>query len=137
MGGIKSHGSSGPEPEVLQIEDDRKDGMLKLISKKQPVGMAKGLHVSLRHATALALVGWYLMIPPKECVGHLCRCPYPGDGCYITEQNAPLGRWQKWKLYNSGSECESALTAHVVEKYWKGNIYGRCIESDDSRLKLK
>jgi hypothetical protein len=91
-----------------------------------------------RHAAALALVGWYLMIPPKSCVWSLCKCPKPGDGCYITEQNAPLGRWGKWKLYNSGSECESALTARVVEKYWNyhgGNIYGRCIESDDPRLK--
>jgi hypothetical protein len=96
--------------------------------------------MNLRHAAALALVGWYLMIPPKACVGHLCKCRKPGDGCYITEQDAPLVRWQKWKLYSSGTECESAQTARVVENYWNyrgGNIYGRCIESDDPRLKEK
>lgn len=92
-----------------------------------------------RHAAALALVGWYLMIPvPHDCIGHLCKCPHPEDGCYMTGQAAPLAKWHKWKHYNSGTECESALAAHVVEKYFNrphGNIYGRCIDGDDPRLK--
>jgi|HubBroStandDraft_6_1064221.scaffolds.fasta_scaffold675853_1 hypothetical protein len=97
----------------------------------------KAKSMNPHHAAALALVGWYLMVPPKACVGHECKCSYPGDGCYITEPDAPLTRWQKWKLYSSGSECESARAARVVEKYWKGNLYGRCIDSDDPRLKEK
>ena len=94
--------------------------------------------MNLRHAAALALVGWYLMIPPMYFVASLCKCPRPEDGTYV-EPHAPLVRWQKWKLYNSGSACESARAAGVVEKYWKGrikgDIYGRCIENDDPRLK--
>jgi hypothetical protein len=88
-----------------------------------------------RHAAALVLVGWYLMVPPMDCVFCLCKCAH--EGCHITEQNAPLVKWQKWKTYNSGSECESALSARVIEKFYKGNIYGRCIDSEDSRLKQK
>jgi len=34
----KSERPPGPEPEVLEIEDDWKDAMRNLISKKRPVG---------------------------------------------------------------------------------------------------
>jgi len=90
----------------------------------------------LRHAAALVIVGWYLMVPQMSCVWSLCRHPRPGDGCFITEQNAPLSKWRKWKFYSSGSACESARASLVVEEYFKGNIYGRCIESDDPRLRV-
>ena len=96
--------------------------------------------MKLRHAAALALVGWYLMVPPVKWQASLCKCPLPTDGNWISEQNAPLTKWLRWKEYATGSDCEAARAERVVEKYWNrphGNIYGRCIDNDDPRLKEK
>jgi len=47
-----------------------------------------------RHAAALALVGWYLMVPPR-------------DGSTI-DTKAPLAQWENWSSFDSAAECESA-----------------------------
>src|SRR5215469_260273 len=96
--------------------------------------------MTLRHAAALALVVWYLMVPPHHFVGSLCKCPQPGDGAWTDDQsrNAPLTKWIKWRAYETASESEGERAQRVVEKYWNrphGNIYGRCIDNDDPRLK--
>jgi hypothetical protein len=38
------------------------------------VGLRSSDAMKLRHAAALALVGWYLMIPPLYKGGHLAEC---------------------------------------------------------------
>jgi len=48
-----------------------------------------------RHAAALALVGWYLMIPPM--------------GLHVeVEYNAPLSQWDMMGSFDSADECEKA-----------------------------
>jgi hypothetical protein len=48
--------------------------------------------MKLRHAAALALVGWYLMMPPSD--GH------------SIDRNAPLDKWEVYSGYDTAKECE-------------------------------
>jgi hypothetical protein len=66
-----------------------------------------------RHAGALALVGWYLMVPPahRERVG----------GPITVESDAPLSRWEPCDLGNRleglGQNCQASYdTASGCEK---------------------
>jgi hypothetical protein len=51
--------------------------------------------MNLRHAAALALVGWYLLVPP-----------------ILTDQllvniDAPISKWEHYQSFDSAQECES------------------------------
>jgi hypothetical protein len=50
-----------------------------------------------RHAAALALVGWYLLLPP------LVNAPYKVD----TE--APLTSWKVYQTFDTREECDKSL----------------------------
>jgi hypothetical protein len=52
-----------------------------------------GKEMKPRHAAALALVGWYLMIP--------------GDNA-----NSPLGKWHVHRAYDTAEECQIGLDAY-------------------------
>src|ERR1700675_3996937 len=88
------------------------------------------------HAAALALVGWYLMVPPVRGA--------PGE---ILE-HAPLSQWDVYNQYDSKAECEnSILSDRDIQENMKQcsngdcaiNValpgYGRCIAANDPRLK--
>jgi hypothetical protein len=91
----------------------------------------------LRHAAALALVGWYLMIPPV--VGQ-------GSGRKVWH-HAPLRKWERGATFNSEEVCNQRLRvprnvkgpfenftqALVAEQFSDG----RCVRSNDPRLKPK
>ena len=102
-----------------------------------------------RHAAALALVGWYLMMPP------------------FTERHeintdAPLTKWERLDSYSSAGDCAAdrsillrdsqnkSKAADLAEstalrqgKVWDRTLAiarleaSRCIASDDPRLKEK
>lgn len=98
--------------------------------------------MNLRHAAALVLVGWYLMVPPLG-----------GNG--KNDTTAPLNRWTHPHTFSSAHDCEEALAAarlsealgiaslslreglsepdaralHLYSRGWQ------CIASDDPRLK--
>ena len=93
------------------------------------------------HAVALALVGWYLMIPPLD------RDNKP-------ETNIPLSEYWQHQAYDSAKECEASKTAYQrlyldrwkknldkMGQYWQGMteslLQGFCVESTDPRLKGK
>jgi hypothetical protein len=95
-----------------------------------------------RHAFALALVGWYLLLPP------LVNAPYKVD----TE--APLASWKVYQTFDTRDECDKSRLA-VRDKYEHtasapvGSIkkgtrafalqmtFAQCISSDDPRLKAR
>ncbi len=95
-----------------------------------------------RHTAALALVGWYLLIPP------LVNAPYKVD----TE--APLTSWKVSQTFDTREECDKSLLA-AKAKYQhtatapigtikKGTrafalqmTFARCVSSDDPRFKTK
>ncbi len=93
--------------------------------------------MNLRHAAALALVGWYLMIPPTRGT--------PAEILYY----ASLSEWEIGQVWDSKAECENTLkeitkdAQHDSDQYTNGDCAvtvgqfanGRCMASDDSRLK--
>ena len=90
-----------------------------------------------RHAAALALVGWNLMIPPV--VGQ-------GSGRNVW-RHAPLRKWERAATVNSEEVCNQRLRASRTVKGPFENFtqalvaeqfsHGRCVRSDDPRLKEK
>jgi hypothetical protein len=97
-----------------------------------------------RHAAALALVGWYLMVTPLSKHG-------PNG------KTAPLSQWEHPYTFDSRHDCETALAAaHLSEARGMAEVSLRtglseqesiaipmdsidwfCIATDDPRLKEK
>ena len=93
------------------------------------------------HAAALALVGWYLMVPPVR----------PGtDLSDLSPQPAPLSQWDTQAAFDTAEECRNFqdyslkhIPKHIpkhdvvndAERYT--TVFGKCIASDDPRLKAK
>ena len=92
--------------------------------------------MNLRHAAALALVGWYLMIPPRD-VNHKVRFDWP------------LNLWTVYKAYDSADQCnkfkeflqEGIDRPETKKKFSFADSLShdihdsQCIASDDPRLK--
>jgi hypothetical protein len=98
------------------------------------------------HAAALALVGWYLMVPPY---GSYHKPPL---GRFTVYTDAPLAEWTVDSGYDKADECNKvqqtfqARGAPDERKYKLGSEYwavvaslsfAQCIASDDPRLKGK
>jgi hypothetical protein len=85
--------------------------------------------VKPRHAAALALVVWYLMVPPDSA-----KAPHYAD----TE--APLARWTgREDYFDTLKSCEKTLAELQNNERDKELIWAssKCIASDDPRLKSK
>jgi hypothetical protein len=87
--------------------------------------------MNLRHAAALALVGWYLMVPPSTG-GKL-------------DTKAPLSQWINEGAFDRADDCESARANGAMSNAGSGTseqeikslremfAHGQCIASDDCR----
>ena len=106
--------------------------------------------MKLRHAAALALVGWYLLIPPVFS-------PMGSNPRSSNDLSAPLNRWDIWgNAFDSEVSCrkeKERLRAEAPRRLRfahehpdqdpNGNIVAvseawqlaECIASDDPRLK--
>ena len=93
------------------------------------------------NATALALLVWHLIVPPHRiCSG--CSHYFQPD-----PPNASLDKWEKVQTYDTVTKCKESL--HWYQKKASGwkllkrprvnyvGKHGRCIASDDPRLKEK
>jgi hypothetical protein len=112
--------------------------------------------MNIRHAAALALVGWYLMVPPL-CADH-------DVPAYCREFHHPVGQWTIRDKFATEQECNAKLSD------WRGHTrptvacasgferscwdelsphehrilmdegdakFAKCISSDDPGLKAK
>ena len=100
--------------------------------------------MKLRHAAALAFVGWYLMMPPT-----------PQDLSLLADPTPPLSVWFLKQSFDTAKECESArraedheaeLEMHDITKaraieteidrvqIFMQSIFSQCIATDDPRL---
>ena len=92
-----------------------------------------------RHAAALALVVWYLMLPPPLLHGNP-----PVD------LEAPVSKWRLFSIHESAAECEKGLVAfyksakaeliaNPADERDRIQFYqlesSQCVASDDPRLK--
>jgi hypothetical protein len=97
--------------------------------------------MNIRHAAALALVGWYLMEPPA--VGT------PPDHLGVNLV-APLSEWTMDDSYDSVEDCHTALmrqfeisqhakcrTENECAVFQTQAKMAKCIATDDPRLKGK
>jgi hypothetical protein len=82
------------------------------------------------HAAALALVGWYLMVPPLA-----------PDGKEI-DTTAKLSQWDPSLAFDRADECTNTLDAlmkraptHAAHLNVLRVQHSRCISTDDPRLK--
>jgi hypothetical protein len=104
--------------------------------------------MKFHHAVALALVGWYLMVPPTD------------DNAQILK-NRPIYQWNELATFNSKAECTQAqktyaqlftCTPEMAEDINRRKppelksdcttmpnllLSGQCLSSDDPRLKEK
>ena len=89
------------------------------------------------HAAALALAGWFLIIPPPRLVGD----------SFQTRFDAPQSKWVRVRRFNHRDKCEKTLSEyrqHPPEAYaylLSGEDQaratmnaGRCIEAKDSTI---
>jgi hypothetical protein len=93
--------------------------------------------VTLRHAAALALVGWYLMCPPVRGTFPRLRI----------DTSAPLSQWDMAGSYDTAVACAAGHDRAVADlgsadepdNNWRitreSFRLGLCIASDDPRLK--
>ena len=114
--------------------------------------------VKTRHAAALALVGWYLMLPPTD-----------GPGLFGVNPDAPIARWEIQTGFDTARECEHEKGAdlnyrlvvhskpelkHMADvmdgnvppkdkvesdlaQMFDREVFEKCVASDDPRLKEK
>lgn len=82
----------------------------------------------IRHATTVALVGWYLIAPPYKYGG--------------ADDSPPMSKWDKLGSYSTAEECVSELQEfridegiNIAPKIAQLANEPRCIRADDPRLK--
>ena len=90
--------------------------------------------MNLRHAAALILVGWYLMVAPTS--------GKEGDPNSKFLFHAPLSKWRQIGEFDSAAECNEqrakwvatilALSSETPEGTW-----ALCVATDNPRLKEK
>jgi hypothetical protein len=95
--------------------------------------------MTIRHAAALALVGWYLLVPPISKTN---------DG-YKADFNAPLGKWIVTGVYDQAYSCDQLQGRLVLDQEKKIEklpllsykwalaqklATSQCIATDDPRL---
>jgi hypothetical protein len=84
-----------------------------------------GLAMKPRHAAAVVLAGWYLMVPPKHQSGVWSRF-----GMQFADTNAPLNKWLIAGVFKTARECEAAMAMRSARQ--REGL--RCIGADDPRL---
>ena len=88
-----------------------------------------------RHAAALALVGWYLIIPLSTL---------PQSVAY----KEPLSKWQIVQGFDTADDCNDFLSTffadsrqkralNLLEPAYRDYMFAECISTDDPRLKEK
>jgi hypothetical protein len=120
--------------------------------------------VKIRHAAALVLVGWYLMMPPFYRVSGLIfksrvrlepdeaskfmEDPFNPFQTLEVYSQAPIGDWSIESSYDLADTCEAAKIKDQGDSGWpekREDIYlrlqslrqheSKCVASDDPRLK--
>lgn len=98
------------------------------------------LSMKPHHAAAIALVGWYLMLPPSGS---------SPAGVISVRIDAPMSEWSNFAAYDTASACEKERLAYQSQRLntadhpreaaaakWSFDS-SLCIASDDPRIKEK
>jgi hypothetical protein len=91
------------------------------------------------HAVALALVVWYLMVPPLV------------DAPYKIDTEAPMASWKVYQTFNTAEECKKSLSSAQLKykptataqsgtikrgtrAFALQMVFAQCLKSDDPSL---
>ena len=109
--------------------------------------------MTLRHAAALTILGWYLMVPPSmretnwDCSAGLVSTlshKFFGTGdekqcvalAKIADMNAPLSAWHEASPFETLDACQEAqIKLANAARPGEPDYGARCVASDDPRLK--
>jgi hypothetical protein len=69
-----------------------------------------------RHAAALALLGWYLMVPSSKSNGE-------------PDLQAPLSKWEMDGFYDTAQACDNRYKADVQGALTFGHMIGHEVSS--------
>jgi len=95
-------------------------------------GRVDGLDMKRRHAAALVLVGWYLIIPSSTLP----------PGVAYTQ---PLSKWAIVRGFDTADDCDDFLSTffedsrqkqalNMLEPAYRDYMFAKCISTDDPRL---
>ena len=90
-----------------------------------------------RHVATLALIGWYLMLPP---VGSVESRRNPSTGLYVAYSTQPLSAWDIAGSYATAADCSAALeeaNQRARQACPDCSAVAECIASGDPALKSK
>ena len=127
-----------------------------MITKPKPA-RAKPIRgaMKLRHAAALALVGWYLMLPPANPANFSRTASViqviKDSSDLDAAAKAPLGEWTIESGYDRAAECNAVHERRMDDwgtkfskdaqaiyfRMMKYYTLSQCVASDDPRLKPK
>lgn len=105
--------------------------------------------MNLRHAAAIALSGWYLLVPPGSCKpewvsqGKPTPCAAPLSEWIVTlsfssrvkcdaERKADIS-YGNQEMANANDSGDKVLVDSTRKIYWRA-LTERCISTDDPRL---
>jgi hypothetical protein len=120
MGSLRIGFSDNRRRAVFRAENDRLVAPLRIESQC----------MKPRHAVALVLVGWYLMVPPM-------------DNQARNYATVPIKYWHLIRAFDSAKECEEFVEQFAAKARFRGEWYGvlkertlssRCVSTDDPRL---
>jgi hypothetical protein len=113
-----------------------------LQSRRRRLDAQRRSSMTLRHASALALVGWYLLAPPVK--------PGPKGSYYIVDTGAPFRQWLHVDNFDTANGCKERqrwLTAALNNRVspsdpesleaYLGSYSSECVATDDPRLMEK
>jgi hypothetical protein len=101
------------------------------------------MSMNLRHAAALALVGWYLMLP---------QVIHTANDNYAADYDSPLSKWAVNTPFDSASPCGATQSGTIMKgqrdmkKFRRNSLdwaiaqsltQAQCISTDDPRLREK
>jgi hypothetical protein len=104
-------------------------------ASRRTIRVSRKSRMQLRHAAALALVGWYLMTPPLS----LSSSHQAG-----VDLSKPLSEWVRIESYDTASDCNKEIEAinNRAVSYAREHhammlelFHGQCVATDDPRLK--
>ena len=91
--------------------------------------------MNLRHAAALALVAWYLMVPPSSDLASYLVYQWFQVGSFDSKNTCERGRRMMIDLFRADLQRDSSDTAAVHG--FDALYYSQCLASDDPRLEGK
>jgi len=100
--------------------------------------------MKLRHAAALAILGWFLMVP------QILASQVPTDkdliGPFTTNNKPDFTSWRRVGIFNTEAACEAARSELQTTLVYKSPVpketiarvaaYSQCVASNDPRVKL-